>query len=265
MNLKSSLSESLSGLRGAIGRARLSAVEIVFLGAALLFAGFVVFFYLNTVQPLGSALAERQQRITDLNAQIKKLKTEGDKLKTQTSNAERILESLRGFENLLKSDVRGMTQIMNEVESLAKTHQLLSEDSTYRSEEADEPLVDENGNPIPQAARRDKKPKIYPTLRIDTSVIGDYANLRRFLSELERSKQFLIINALTFQGDDRAARQAARGGKQIQLSPESIPVSLGIELDTYFKPPTVAAVATAATAAAAAPTPAVSAVSKDTR
>src|SRR5262245_59429232 len=99
MNLKIILSESISRLRGAIGRARLSVVEIVFLSAALFFAGFVAVFYLNKVQPLGSAVAERQQRIIDLNAQIKKLKTEGDKLKTQTSNAERILESLRGFEN----------------------------------------------------------------------------------------------------------------------------------------------------------------------
>jgi hypothetical protein len=254
MNLKIKLSETFSGLRGAIGRARLSVVEIVFLVAALLFAGFVAFFYFNKVQPLGSALAARQQQIIDLNAQIKKLKTEGDKIKTQTSNAEKIMESLRGFESLLKPYGRGTTQIINEIESLGKTHRVLTGDSTYRPEEADEPLTDENGNPIPQAARRDKKPKIYPSLAIETVVIGDYSNLRRFLSDLERSKQFLIINALTFQGgDEKVARQLAKGGKQIQLSPESIPVSLGLELDTYFQSPAAAAATT---------TPA---VSKDTR
>ena len=76
-------------------------------------------------------------------------------------------------------------------------------------------------------------------------MIGDYSNLRRFLSDLERSKQFLIINALTFQGgDDKVARQLAKGGKQIQVSQDSLPVSLGIELDTYFQPPTGAAAAT---------------------
>ncbi|MCI0387147.1 MAG: hypothetical protein MOB07_00015 [Acidobacteria bacterium] len=248
MSLKTNLTESFNGLRGAIGRARLSVVEIVFLSAALFFAGFVAFFYFNKVQPLGSALAEREQKIKDLKAEIVKLKTEGEQLKTQTSNAERILESLRGFESLLKPDASGTTQIINEIESLGKTHQVLTGDSTYGSEKADEPQLDENGNPIPQATIRDKTPKIYPSFAIDTVVIGDYSNLRRFLSDLERSKQFLIINVLTFQGgDEKIARQLAKGGKQIQLSPESIPVSLGIDLDTYFQSPAVAAAAAAAT------------------
>jgi hypothetical protein len=260
MRLKTNLSGTFKGLRDIIGRARMNVVEMVFLIAALLFVGFVAFFYFNRVQPLGSALTEREQQVRDLEAQILKLKKEKDKRTTQASNAEKILDSLKGFENYLKPDERGTTQIINEIESLAKTHQILSGDSTYRPERADEPLVDENGNPLPQqATSRDKKPKIYPILGINTVVIGDYSNLRRFLSDLERSKQFLIINALTFQGgDDKVARQLAKGGKQIQLSPESIPVSLGIEMDTYFQPPSGAAVTTAATAAATAtPAPAV--------
>ena len=245
MSVKSNLLETFSGFMGAIRRARLSAVEIVFLSAAVLFAGFVLIFYLNKVQPISSALAEREQLIKDLETKVNQLKTDQKNLADQTSNAEKILESLRSFEALLKPDERGTTQIINEVEALAKTHLLLSGDSTFRPEEADEPLIDENGNPTPQAASRDRKPKIYPILGIETVMIGDYSNLRRFLTDLERSKQFLIINALTFQGgDDKVARQLAKGGKQIQVSQDSIPVSLGIELDTYFQPPSRAAAAT---------------------
>src|SRR5262245_59028263 len=239
MNLKAILSETFSRLRAAIGRARLSVVEIVFLGAALLFAGFVASFYFYKVKPLGSAVAEREQQIKDLNARILKLKTEGEKLKTQTSNAEKILESLRGFDSYLKPYNTGTTQIINEIDGLAKTHQVFSDGSTYQPQKADEPQVDENGNPIPQATRRDRKPKIYPILGIETTVIGDYPNLRRFLSDLERSKQFLIINVLEFQGVDnqKVARQLGKGGKQIQLSQESMPVQLRIELETYFQSP----------------------------
>ena len=68
MNLKVNLSETFSGLRAALGRARLSVVEVVFLVAALLYAGFVVFFYFNKVQPLGSEIAATEQRITDSEA-----------------------------------------------------------------------------------------------------------------------------------------------------------------------------------------------------
>jgi hypothetical protein len=168
------------------------------------------------------------------------LKTDEKKLVDQATNAEKILDSLRTFESYLKSDERGMTQIINEVDALGKTHKVYVGDASYRVEQVDGPQFDENGNPKPQPANKDKKPKIYPNLGIDTTVIGDYANLRHFLSDLERSKQFLIVNALAFQGgDEKIIRQIAKGGKQVQLSgPESIPVSLRIELDTYFQPVT---------------------------
>lgn len=238
MNLKIDLPETFSRLRSAIGRVRLSVVELAFLGAAILFACAVALFYSYKILPLGYTLAARQREIQDLKARIEKLNTEEKKRLTQASNAEKILESLRDFERRLNPDERGMTQIIDEIDALSVTHKILVEDSNYRVEEADEPQLDENGNPKLQP-NRDKKPKIYPTLGIETTVVGDYSNLRRFLSELERSKQFLIVNSLAFQGgDERIVRQLAKGGKQLQLnSPEAIPVLLKIGFDTYFQPP----------------------------
>jgi cell division protein FtsB len=240
MSLQSNLSKNFGGLRDAVGRAGLSSVEIVFLSAAILFVGIVAFFYLTKVQPLNSRIAAQDQQIQNLRAEIQKLNTDEKKRVDQSNNAGKILDSLKQFESYLKPDERGMTQIINEIDDLGRTHKIVVGDASYRVEEADESQLDENGNPRPQAANKDKKPKIYPNLGIDTTVIGDYANLRHFLSDLERSKQFLIVNALAFQGgDEKVVRQLAKGGKQIQLSgPESIPVSLRIELDTYFKPPT---------------------------
>ncbi|MGH9833101.1 MAG: GspMb/PilO family protein [Blastocatellia bacterium] len=238
MKLTKNLSDSFGGLRDLIGRIRLSVVEIVFLSAALLFAGFAAFFYFNQVQPLSSELAARQERIKQLNARLEQMNTDERKRRDQASNAEKILESLRTFDAYLKPDERGMTEIINEVDRLGQTHKIIVSDSIYRVEEAEQ-LVDENGNPIPQPANKDKKPKIYPNLGIDTTVIGDYPNLRRFLSELERSRQFLVINSLSFQGgDEKVTRQLAKGGKQLQLSsPEAVPVTLKIEFDTFFQAP----------------------------
>jgi cell division protein FtsL len=242
MNLKADFSKAFSRLRDAISRARLSVVETVFLCAAILFACAVALFYSYKVLPLGYTLTARQREIKDLKARIEKLNTEQKKILDQTSNAEKILESLRDFERRLNPDERGMTQIIDEIEALGKTHQVVTGDSQFQPQRADEPQFDENGNPKPQP-NRDKKPKIYPNLGIETTVVGDYSNLRRFLSDLERSKQFLIVNSLAFQGgDERIVRQLARGGKQIKLnSPEAIPVSLKIELDTYYQPPAAGA------------------------
>ncbi len=238
MNVRKNFSENFSGLRQTIGRAHLSAVEIVFLAAALLFAGFVAFFYFSQVQPLDSEVARLKKSEGDLRSQIESMNTEQGKRLAQAANAEKILESLRRFDSYLKPDERGMTQIINEIDQLGKTHNIIVGDSAYRVEEADQ-TVDEQGNPKPQAPSGEKKPKIYPNLGIETTVIGDYPNLRRFLSDLERSKQFLVINSLTFQGgDEKIVRQLAKGGKQLQLSgPEAIPVSLKIEIDTFFQSP----------------------------
>lgn len=251
MNLKTYFSDAFGRARNAVRRARLSGAEIAFMGAAIIFATGVALFYSYKVIPLGYMVSARQRQIKDLKTQIEKLNTEEKKRLAQASNAEKILGSLNDFESRLTPDERGMTQIINEIDALSSTHKVLAGDSIYRPEAADEPQFDENGNPKPRP-NKDKRPKIYPNLGVETAILGDYPNLRRFLSDLERSRQFLIVNSLTFQGgDDRIARQLAKGGKQVQLSSaESVPVSLKIELDTYFKPPAAGA-ATAQLAPAA--------------
>jgi len=239
MNLKTDLRETLNRLRDAANRARLSRVEITCLGVAIIFASGVALFYSYEVAPLSFAIAARQRQIKDLKASIEDLNTKEKKRLDQATNATKILESLRDFDSRLAPDGSGMTQIINEIDALSVTHKVLASDSNYRPEEADEANLDENGNPRLQP-KRDKRPKIYPNLGVETTVVGDYPNLRRFLSDLERSKQFLILNSLSFQGgDDRIVRQLTKGGKQLQLSPEAVPVSLKIGFDTYFQPPSV--------------------------
>ncbi|MBO0726063.1 MAG: hypothetical protein J2P52_10725 [Blastocatellia bacterium] len=240
MNLKTDMRQIFNKLRDAIRRARLSRVEIVFMSAAIIFASAVALFYSYEVAPLSFAIATRQRDIKDLRAKIEDQNTTERKRLDQAANAAKILESLRDFDSRLTPDESGMTQIINEIDALGVTHKILASDSNYRSEEADEAKLDENGNPRLQP-KRDKRPKIYPNLGVETTVIGDYPNLRRFLSDLERSKQFLIVNSLSFQGgDDRIVRQLAKSGKQIQLSsPEAVPVTLKIGFETYFQPPSV--------------------------
>src|SRR5262245_5622230 len=236
MNLKADLSETISRARDAIKRARLNRVELVFLVAAILFASAVALFYSYKVAPLSFAVAARQREVQDLNARIADLNLKEKKSLAQAANAEKIMESLRGFQSRLKSDGPGTTQIINEIATFGATRKVLVGDSIYHVEEADAKF-DEDGNPKPQP-NRDKKPKFYPNLGVETTIIGDYSNLRLFLSDLERSKQFLIVNSLAFRGgDERLTRQLARGGKQLQLSAGGVPVSIKIGFDTYFEPP----------------------------
>jgi Type II secretion system (T2SS), protein M subtype b len=241
MNLRRNI--NLSGISDGLGdafrRARLSPVEIVCLLAALVFGGFVAGFYFYQVQPLYGELEARKTREQETLGKLSKIKTDEQKRVEQTNNSEKILDSLSRFQAMLKPDERGIAQIMNEINELGKTHKVYAGDASYRVTDA-EPTTDENGNPLPAQKIAEKKINIYPTLAIDTTVVGDYPNLRRFLADLERSRQFLIINSLAFQGgDDKLVRALAKGGKQIELgsAPGALPVSVKIGLDTYFQSP----------------------------
>lgn len=242
MNLRQSLNvaELSARLRELVQRSRLNLIEVFALVAALVFVGAVIFYYVSKVQPLTSQLDALKAREAEIRKQIEKANTDEAKRQKQASNAETIMASLKGFDQYLKQDERGMTEIINEIDALGKKYGVLTGDSTYRVAEA-EPLVDENGQPIPQKSGRENEiQKIYPVLGIDTSIIGEYPNLRKFLFDLERSRQFLVINALTFQGEsDKVRREAQKSGTQkLKLSsPEAIPVSLKIEMDTYFQSP----------------------------
>lgn len=241
MNLRQNvnLTELFARLRDSVRGSRLNLFEMIALVAALVFAGVVAFYYFTKVQPLNAQLEALQVRERAAQQQLDTIKTTTEKRQKQASNAEEILASLTNFEVYLKPDERGMTQIINEIEQLGKKHAVIAGDSSYRVEEA-EPQLDENGQPVKKASGSEDKQNLYPALGIETNVIGEYPNLRRFLADLERSKQFLIINSLAFQGEsDQVRRAAQKSGKQkLQLSsPEAVPVSLKIELDTYFRAP----------------------------
>ncbi len=221
-------------------RIGLRPAEAAFLLAALLFVGIVVAFYFIRVQPLNQQVESLQMRERELRARIEKRDADEKKRLDQIANSRSILESLTRFEASLKPDMRGMTQIIEEIDALGRTNKVLVGDANYRVEEA-VPLTDEKGVALPESSSSEKAITVYPVMAIETSVIGDYPNLRRFLAELERSRQFLIIRSLAFQGEaDKVRSESAKVGgvARLQMStPDAIPVSLKIDLDTYFQKP----------------------------
>lgn len=239
-SLPSSLLHTLSAsnLRRQL---RLSTRETIFLGVGLVFCGIVTLYYLLQVQPLEGEIAALENQIKEQTALIDRQNREQKQQQDQVANTEAILASLHRFESSLKPDQRGMTLLMDEIDQLGRTHRILIGDASYRLDQAT-PLTDAEGNPLPtQQGSQEKRLTIYPKMGIDTTVIGDYPNLRRFLADLEKSQQFVILNALAFQGEADRVRQAAGNPSSLSRlelsSPDSIPVSLKIELETYFQRP----------------------------
>ena len=83
-------------------------------------------------------------------------------------------------------------------------------------------------------AQKQRKPEeilnVFPALAARLSVAGEYTNLRSFISELESSKQFLVVKTISIINQEgritgRSRRNEAAGG-----------LVLSIEMTAYFHP-----------------------------
>ncbi len=247
----------------------LSALEWVALVATILFVGVVTFYFLNSAQPLRSKLGDLRTREKNLLAKMTDDATKKKSLDEQRNNREKILDSLESFEVRLHSRKIGITAIIDEVNQLAKANRVRAGDIAFRTD-APAPLPGEvqpgaspGTTPTPAAiTRRDKLPNVYEGLGIDTTVEGDYHDLRRFMAALERSRNFVIVNAITLQSIDEKQRSKSKledanvgappnpgssvmpqaapmivpnpGSAQTPEAPTKIVVALKVEMETHF-------------------------------
>jgi Tfp pilus assembly protein PilO len=244
MNGKKGLNarELMDDLRSAIRHLHLSRLEVVFLLIALAYAAVVSFAYLTRIQPRQSELRSLRQREQEALKKLSEQKKQDEQLKTQRENLEKILDSLKDFEGRLKDQPQGMTKIIDEVNQLARANRVAITGGINFQARAPE-ATEGTGNNSSPAARNTKKGDVYPVLGIETTVEGDYHDLRRFISDLERSQQFVIINALALQSVDPKSRgliKAALPGQPQPAGPASsgaVTISLKIEMDTFFQKP----------------------------
>lgn len=245
---------------------RFSPLEWGALAATVIFASVVAFYYLNSTQPLRSRLNELRLKEKTLQGSIKDKTAQQSELASQLKNRDQILESLESFEARLHSRKTGITAIIDEVNQIAKAHRVKAGDISFRTDPP-QPLP---GEAVPGASpgttptpapitRRDKLPIVYEGLGIDTTVEGDYADLRRFISALEHSRNFVIISTITLQSIDEKQRSKFKttpglgapvnpvGGPAQLAQPGGAPglevgppgamhvvVALKIEMETHF-------------------------------
>lgn len=250
MAVRLNSSDLLDSVRSFFSGLRLTLVESVFLIAAVLFASLVAFFYLTRIQPRYSEIADLKSRLKTAETKIAEQKTRATALTTQREHKENILGSLTEFEEMLRDRVAGHTQMVTEINQLARAHMLMTPGFTFQPTSSElataSPTVaasaEPGSSPTPAPpVKLSRELNVYPSLGIDTTVEGDYRNLRKFIYDLERSRQFLIINAVAFQGVDERGRQAK--GRMMPTAAGNMPelvtqnIALKIELEAYFQKP----------------------------
>ncbi|MEJ7711570.1 MAG: hypothetical protein WKF84_17320 [Pyrinomonadaceae bacterium] len=215
--------------------------EILVLGTSglmLLAVAFAYFYYLMPAQErlvtLQSERAELQRRLRESEAGAKRSSD------TEATVVE-IRESLRSFEGerLLLQRGSGRTALIQELNELIARNNLRQVSSIAFT--ALDPFNATTAGNTVRVQQRDREVNVYPGLGINLTVEGAYANLRRFIHDVETSKQFITIKTVQLQGADGQQRSSQRAvvepGADSAETPNAGPVyvSLRLEMAAYFQ------------------------------
>ncbi|HTG18250.1 MAG TPA: GspMb/PilO family protein [Blastocatellia bacterium] len=211
----------------------LSWVEILALTVALIVVAVAVTRFWTALRPEQVRLRQLEQQLADQQRDIIQ-STPGVPSTTSPGEvAQQALDSLEQFKtNHLKRLQSGEIELLNEVNALAKKSsvQLMSGIDTTRKIPGQ---IEEDAAAGQKKTSKQRKPEeilgVFPALAARFSVSGEYTNLRSFITALESSKQFLLVNTVNITNQEgritgRSRRIEAAGG-----------LMLSIEMTAYFR------------------------------
>jgi len=217
--------------------------EIVGLASSALLLLAVVFAYLYFLMPARTRLISAQDERDKLQHLIR-TSTEGVEVSSdrQTTLA-KITESLEDFEvNHLAQRTAGRVELLDRLNQLIKANGLRNTSGpTYTPLEAIDPNAPKTSQSRTGSA---KLQSVYPGIGVSVTVEGQYANLRRFLRDIEASNQFIVINSVELESvvDTNApgqAQSALTGEDGTPLAPGTqtprTSVSLRVNMAAYFQ------------------------------
>ena len=211
--------------------------EVAALGGSCLVLLLVLLSYLYFLVPARSRVNSLNEDKTRLQANLKTLGGVVDKERTTKDQVDQIASSLTGFESsyLPRAD-QGRLDLYDELNQLIVKNGLRN-----TSGPAYTPLEPAGTKSVGGRTTTTKWQSFYPGIAVLVTVEGQYQDIRRFVRDVERSKQFVVINQVELQranensapvsaeGGEGAAAPAAGSGGRGSL------ISLQLNLATYFQ------------------------------
>ena len=226
-------SEFLASRRGKM----FGIAEVVALFGSLFILTMVLLSYLYFLVPSRSKVAslknDRQQTLTNLAT----LDTLVGKETNSKETVDRIATSLDEFESkhLLRVD-RGRLDLYEEL------NQLILKNNVRNTSGPTYTKLDPSGTKATSGKTVVTKwQSFYPGIAVTVTVEGEYQNVRHFIRDVERSRQFVVINEVELQrasqnngpmsADEGAGAAGAGSGTRASL------VTLQLSMATYFQRP----------------------------
>ena len=191
-----------------------------------------------------SSLKPEQDRLraieAELDAQQRSIianrKTEGAPEPSPEDQAKIALETLETFKGShLKPFSSGRIALIKEINALAKKNSVtltsgIDMGADLGESEAGSDQASENKSTTKRKKAEDLL-NAFPSVGFRFTVFGQYANVRALINDLERERQFVVINSVNLTNQEaRTASRRSRGGEGASG------IMLTIDMSAYFQP-----------------------------
>lgn len=226
------VSEFLESRRGKM----FGVAEVVALAGSCLVFALVLMSYIYFLIPARSRLASLNVDLKQTQTNLQTLGTVITKDTTTKDTVDRAAASLNKFEtDHLMRVTQGRMDLYEELNQLiVKNNVRNTSGPTYTT-------LDPAGTKSTSGKTVITKwQSFYPGLAVMVTVEGEYQNVRRFIRDVERSKQFVVINEVELQraSQNNAPASAEDGGAG--SGTRGSLVTLQLNMATYFQRPSAA-------------------------
>ena len=193
-------------------------------------------YYFTSLKPEQDRLRTIESQLSAQEQSIIKNKPDALKDVPVEDQAKTALESLDAFkETHLKPFSSGRIALIQEINALAKKNSVsLTSGIDMGSTGGEAESESDEAKQKKEVSRRKKTDDLlnaFPSVNFRFTVFGQYSNIRTFISELEREKQFVVINSVNLTNQEaKTASRRARGTEA------SSGIMLTIEMAAYFRP-----------------------------
>lgn len=202
--------------------------EVVGIAVSCLVLLLVLLSYLYFLVPARSRVTSLNTEKARLQANLKTLQGVVVKGNDTRGQVDQIATSLANFENsYLLQPEEGRMHLYDELNEL-----ILKNNLRNTSGPAYAPL-DPTGTKTVGKTTTTKWQSFYPGVAVTVTVEGQYNDIRRFVRDLEKTKQFIIINQVELQRANE--NNAPASADEAAANPRSSLISLQINMTTYFQ------------------------------
>jgi len=223
---KERVGEFVSSRRGKM----FGVAEVMALAGSCFVLALVLFSYLYFLVPARSRISSLNTDRKQIETNIKTLDNVVNKEHGSQRTVDSVVASLNDFEtkHLLRQD-QGRLQLYEELNQLIIKNSVRNTSGpTYTTLEPNDVRAASGKSVVT------KWQSFYPGINVMVTVEGAYENIRRFIRDVERSKQFVVINQVELQRaqqDNAPLSAEGSGGSGTRGSL----VTLQLNMATYFQ------------------------------